>query len=74
MLEIEADGPLAPVGGLEAHVHTLVQLVQAGGDQAAVGVPGLGVLDLDDLGAPLGEDGPRHRDEDVGGHLDHPHA
>ena len=45
-------------------------LVQTGGDETAVRVAGHRVLDLDDLGAPLGQHRARDGHEHVGGDLE----
>ncbi len=72
MRDVEAHRPLPAVGRLEERVETPVHVVQARGHQAPVRVAGLGVLDLDHIGAPLREHRSRHGDEHVGGHLDDP--
>ena len=71
VLEVEAHRPLAPVGGLEERVDAAVHVVQPGGDEAPVRVAGLGMLDLDDVGAPLREHRARHRHEHVRRDLEH---
>jgi hypothetical protein len=72
---VEPDAPLAPVGLL----HDVVDRVgaardEAHRDQAALGVAGLGVLDLDHVRSPVGQDGPGGRDEGPGGDLEDPEA
>jgi hypothetical protein len=74
VLEIDAHRPLPAVRRLHVRVHAVLQRVEAARHQAPVGIAGVGVLDLDDVGTPLGEDGARHRSEDVRGDLDDPHA
>ena len=54
---------------MEAGVHPVPGPTDSGGDQTTVRVAGLGVLDLDDVGTPLVEDGAGHGDEHVRGDL-----
>ena len=68
--QVEADGLLPPVGGLEERVVAVVHVVEAGRDEAPVGIAPHRLLDLHDGGTPLGEQRRGHRDEHVGGDLD----
>ena len=68
--DVDADALLAPVGVLQQHVHGPHGGHDAAGGQPAHGVAALGVLDLDDLGAPVGQDGRRRRHEGVLGDLE----
>src|SRR4051794_3601301 len=65
--EVDPDRALAPVGHLD-HVVDAARTCgdQTGGDQAALRVAADGVLDLDDVGTPLGEDGARRGYESPG--------
>ena len=67
--EVDADALLPPVGVLQEHVHVAHRGHDAARGKAAHGVAALGVLDLDDLGAPVGQDGRGRRNEGVLGHL-----
>ncbi len=67
--DVDADALLPPVGVLEEHVHIAHRGHDAARGEAAHGVAALGVLDLDDLGAPVGQDGRGRRHERVLGHL-----
>ena len=68
--DVDADALLAPVGVLEQHVHCAHGGHDAAGGEPAHGVAALGVLDLDDLGAPVGQDGGCGRHEGVLGDLE----
>src|SRR6202034_2279950 len=57
--DVEADRALAPVGVLEVGVRFARDLVRADLAQAALGVAGDGVLDLDHVGPPVRKDGAR---------------
>ena len=70
LADVDADALLAPVGVLEQHVHGPHGGHDAGGGESTHGVAALGVLDLDDLGAPVGQDGGRRRHEGVLGDLE----
>jgi hypothetical protein len=59
---------------LEQHVHAAAEVDGAARRQAPHGVAPLDVLDLDDLGPPLGEQRRRGRDERVLRHLQDPNA
>ena len=72
--EVEADALLAPVGVLEQDVDPAPEVHRAAGGEAAHGVAPLHVLDLDDLGPPVGEQGRRGGDEGVLGDLEDPYA
>src|SRR5690606_13830686 len=65
---------LTAVGNLDHVVHPTAAGHQPGADQPALRVPGLGMLDLDDLGAPLGQDGAGHRHVRPGRDLDDLHT
>ena len=52
-----ADAAFAPVRLLDEVVHPAGAGDDPGADQATLRVTGLGVLDLDDVGAPVGEHG-----------------
>ena len=70
LADVDADALLAPVGVLEQHVHGPHGGHDAAGGEPTHGVAALGVLDLDDLGAPVGQDGRRGRHEGVLGDLE----
>ena len=61
LVEVEREAELAPVGVLEDGRHLAGEHRHAGRRQAAGGVAAGDVLDLDDLGAPVAEDGRRGR-------------
>ena len=58
---VDADAALAAVGMLDQRVAVRVELDAAHVDEAALGVAAHRVLDLDDVGAPVGEDRARRR-------------
>ena len=68
--EVEAEAPLAPVGVLEQGVHVVGHDGEPGRGQAPHGVAPLDVLDLDDLGAPVGQQRRGRRHEGVLGDLE----
>ena len=68
--DVDADALLAPVGVLEQDVHCAHRWHDTARGESTHGVPSLGVLDLDDLGAPVGQDGGRGRHEGVLGDLE----
>ena len=68
--DVDADALLAPVGVLEQHVDGAHGGHDTAGGQSTHGVAPLGVLDLDDLGTPVGQDGGRGRHEGVLGDLE----
>ena len=68
--DVDADALLAPVGVLEQHVHVAHGGHDPARGQATHGVATLGVLDLDDLGTPVGQDGRGGRHEGVLGNLE----
>ena len=70
MREVEAEALLAPVGVLEQHVDAAAERHGAARREAAHGVAALDVLDLDHLGAPVGEQRRRRGHEGVLGHLE----
>ena len=72
--EVEPEAPLAPVGVLEQGVDIAAQHGDAGRRQTPHGVAPLDVLDLDHVGAPVGEQGRRRRHEGVLRHLEDAHA
>ena len=67
--DVDPDALLAPVGVLEQDVHVAQHRHDAARGQAPHGVTTLGVLDLDDLGTPVGQDGGGGRHEGVLGDL-----
>ena len=68
--EVEPEALLAPVRVLHEHRHLAAEAGDAGRAQAARGVAPGDVLDLDHLGAPVGEDGGRRGHEGVLGDLE----
>jgi hypothetical protein len=73
--EVEADALLAAVRVLEEHVDVRLHEREAAAlQQASHGVAPLHVLDLDHLGAPVGEERGGRRDERVLGDLQDPHT
>jgi hypothetical protein len=68
--EVEPQALLAAVRVLEQHVDGRAHDRQAAGRQAAHGVAPLDVFDLDDLGAPVGEERRRRGHERVLGDLE----
>ena len=72
--DVEGHGPLAAVG----HLPEVRHAVDVGGHAprrgVASGVAHHRVLDLEDVGAPVGEDRRRRRHEGVDRHLQHAHA
>ena len=60
---VDADAALTAVRVLDQRVPVRVQLKTAHIDEAALRVSAYGVLDLDHVGAPVGEDGTRGGDE-----------
>ena len=70
--QVEGQAPLAPVGVLEEDVDVVGYDVEAGRGQAPHGVAPLDVLDLDDLGAPVRQQGRGGRHEGVLGDLEDP--
>ena len=71
---VDADAALSAVGMLDQRMPLRVQLEAAHVDEAALGVAAHRVLHLDDVGAPVGEDGPRRGDEGELRNLEDPHA
>ncbi len=70
-LEVEGHAALAPVGQLDHVVDpTRAGRDQTGVDQSPLGIADLGVLDLQDVGPPLGQHGPGDGDVGPGRHLD----
>jgi hypothetical protein len=67
---VEPDTALAPVGQLD-HVGHAAERDEPRGHQAALRVSGLGVLHLDHVRAPLGQDRARHRHVCPGSDLEH---
>ena len=67
---VEADAAFTPVGLLHERFERLAAHAQVGDDQIALRVGVLGVLYLDDVGAPVRQNGARGRDEQVGGQFD----
>ena len=74
MLEREADAALAPVGVLHERLERARGRAAGADVQAALGVAGDGVLDLDDVGAPVGEHRAGRGREGELRHLDDLHA
>ena len=69
-LDVDAHAPLATVGQLDEVVGAGGQAGNdAGADQATLGVTSVGVLDLDDIGAPVREDGTCRGHKGPRGHL-----
>ena len=68
--EVERQAPLAPVGVLEQRMDVAADRHHAGRGQAAHGVAPLDRLDLDDVGAPVGQEGRGRRHERVLGHFE----
>ena len=68
--EVEGDRALPPVGDLEHEVHAAGAGHESRRHQTALRVAALRVLDLDDVGAPLGEHRARDRHERPRRHLD----
>ena len=73
VLEGEADAPLAPVGVLDDRVVAPV-LPAAQAAHAALRVAGRGVLDLHDVGTPVGQDRTGRGREGELRHLEDPHT
>ena len=65
---------LPAVGMLDERMPLRVQLEAAHVDEAALGVAAHRVLHLDDVGAPVGEDGARRGDEGELRDLEDPYA
>ena len=64
LLQGEADAALAPVGVFHQRCEGSAPTRHAHqGAQAALGVTGFGVFDLDHVSAPVGQDGARSRDK-----------
>jgi hypothetical protein len=72
--EVETQALLAPVRVLEQHVDAAAHDREAARGEAPHGVAALDVLDLDDLGAPVGEERRRRGDERVLGDLEYADA
>ncbi len=70
LVEVEREAELAAVGVLEDGRHVAGEDRHAGGRQAPGGVAAGDVLHLDDLGAPVAEDGRRRRHERVVGEVE----
>ena len=70
--EVEAQALLAPVRVLQQHVDVGAHHADAAGEEASHGVAPLDVLDLDDLGTPVGEQRRRGRHEGVLRDLEYP--
>jgi hypothetical protein len=71
---VDADASLAAVGVLDERVPVGVQLHAAHVQEPALGVAPHGVLDLDDVSAPVGEDGSRCGHEGELSHLEDTYA
>ena len=67
---VQADAALAAVGLLDEMVDAAGASDDPGADQAALRVTGFGMLDLDDVGAPVGQHRAGGGDERPGGELD----
>ena len=74
MDDVDADAALAPVGMLHQRVALRIDLDAAHIEEAALGVTAHRVLDLDDVGAPVGEDRSCGRDERELRNLEDPKA
>ena len=75
LLQRQADAALAPIGVFhQGGEGTTADRHAHHGAQAALGVAGFGVFDLDDVGAPVGQDRTRGRDEGELRHLQYPEA
>ena len=61
--DVDPNAALAPVGVLHQRMSVRVDLDATHVEKAALRVTLHGVLDLDDVGAPVGEDGSRGGDE-----------
>ncbi len=72
--QIESDGALAAVGVLEGQVDAVDRGRDPGGPQSPIGITRLGMLNLDHLGTPVGQNRSGQRDEDEGTDLDDAHS
>ena len=72
--QIEPQAQLPAVGVLQQGVDVARHQGQTGRGQTTHGVTAFDVLDLDDLGAPVRQQGRRRRDKGVLGHLEDPDA
>ena len=72
--DVDADAALAAVGVLDQRVAVRVELDAAHVEEAALGVAAHRMLDLDHVGAPVGEDRARGGHEGELRHFEDPHA
>ena len=72
--DVDADGALAPVGVLDHRIDDRVELGAGDRKHAALRIAAHGMLDLDDVGAPVGQHGTGSRDEDELCHFQHSYA
>src|SRR5438067_1656850 len=70
MIESQPDAALAAVGVVDDRMPRPIFGTSPSDLQAALCIAGFGVLDLDDIGAPVGEHTGRRRREGVLGDLD----
>jgi hypothetical protein len=72
--EVESQAVLASIGMLQQRMHVARHDGQAGRSQAPHGIAALDVLDLDDLGPPIRQEGRGGGNERVLRHLEDPDA
>ena len=74
MANVDRHAPLAAVGLLHQVVHVARPGDETGADETALRVASLGVLDLQDIGTPIGQHAAGRRHERPGCELDHAYA